>query len=160
MKKIVSVLVTAISVVAIIFVAIFGTKPQGIVPKVYIDSVTILPSDDSQYAEQTDTDYAKMVLVYDESQEVIYNDVHYMPYIFKTQILPENATDRSFYYYVDETSKTYIDFPPDTENASSRGAFLIAKMNDIDFATVYVHCKTLDGGKAPISTLMIIIDYR
>lgn len=159
MKKIVSVLVTAISLVAIIFVAIFGTKPQGIVPKVYIESITILPSDNSQYVEKTDTEPAKMLLTYDSSNEVIYDDICYMPYIFKTQIVPENATDRSFYYYVDDNSKTYMDFPPNSENASSRGAFLVRKHTDIRFAIVDVHCKTLDGGKADISTLRIVIDY-
>ncbi len=160
MKKIVSVLVAAITLVAIVFVAIFGTKPQGIVPKIYMDSITILPSDNSQYQKGDETTPDSMVLVYDVAEEVIYDDVYYMPYIFKTEILPENATDRSFSYYVDDLSKTYMDFPPDSENASGRGTFLIKKMTDKNFVIVDVHCRPLDGGKASISTLRVVIDYR
>lgn len=160
MKKLVSVLVTAITLVAIVFVAIFGTKPQGIVPKVYMDSITILPSDNSLYQKGEEGKPDSMVLVYDPSGEVIYDDVYYMPYIFKTEILPENATDRSFSYYVDDLSKTYMDFPPDSDNASQRGAFLIKKMTNKTFVIVDVHCRPLDGGKAQISTLRVVIDYR
>ncbi len=160
MKKIVSVLVAAITLVAIVFVAIFGTKPQGIVPKVYIDTLTILPSDNSQYQKGDKTKPDSMVLVYDPSGEVDYDGASYMPYIFKTEILPENATDRSFSYYVDDLSKSYMDFPPDSDSASKRGAFLIKKTTNKKFVVVDVHCRPLDGGKAQVSTLRVVIDYR
>lgn len=160
MKKIVSALVSAVTLVAIVFVAIFGTKPQGIVPKVYIETLTVLPSDNSQYVKGDETKPDSMMLVYDASGEVEYDGVYYMPYIFKTEILPENATDRSFSYYVDDLSKTYMDFPPNSDSASKRGAFLIKKTTNRQFAVVDVHCRPLDGGKAKVSTLRVVIDYR
>lgn len=160
MKKIVSVLVGAITLVAIVFVAIFGTKPQGITPKIYIDTLTILPSDNSQYQKGEDGKPDSMVLVYNVSEEVVYDDIHYMPYIFKTEILPENATDRSFSYYVDDLSKSYMDFPPGSDSASRRGAFLIKKTTNKKFVVVDVHCRPLDGGKADTSTLRVVLDFR
>ncbi len=160
MKKLVSVLVSAITLVAIVFVAIFGTKPQGIVPPIYIDSITILPSDNSSHKKGENGEPDTMVIAYDSSGEIAYDDVYYMPYIFKTEILPENATYRSFSYYVDDLSKTYMDFPPDSDNASRRGAFLIKKMTDKTFVVVDVHCRPLDGGKAETATLRVLIDYR
>ncbi len=161
MKKVVMIIITAVTIVAMVFVAIFGTKPQGIVPSVYIEKITILPSDNSTYQEgQDENDVNKMVLVYDVSGELEYEGNYYMPYIFKTEILPENVTNRSFSYYVDDLSKSYIDFPPESENASSRGAFLIKRVTDKQFVIADIHCRALDGGKAKVSTLRLIIDYR
>ena len=103
-----------------------------------------------------------MVLVYDEMQEPDYGNgkESYMPYIFKTEILPENATNRSFTYFVDQSSKAYIDFPPDSENASSKGMFLVKRVTNKAFASVIVSCRPQDGGKAEIANLTVIIDYR
>lgn len=160
MKKLVSILVAAISLLAIVLVAVFGTRPQGITPIIYMDSIKILPSDNSQYKE-TDGK-ATMVLVYDEMQEPDYGNgkESYMPYIFKTEILPENATNRSFTYFVDQSSKAYIDFPPDSENASSKGMFLVKRVTNKAFASVIVSCRPQDGGKAEIAILTVVIDYR
>ena len=72
MKKLVSILVAAISLLAIVLVAAFGPRPQGITPIIYMDSIKILPSDNSQYKE-TDGK-ATMVLVYDEMQEPDYGN--------------------------------------------------------------------------------------
>ncbi|HBE99200.1 MAG TPA: hypothetical protein DDW18_04140 [Firmicutes bacterium] len=160
MKKLVSILVSAISLLAIVLVAIFGTKPQGITPIIYIDSIKILPSDNSEYKEEDGK--PSMLLVYDEMQEPDYGNgkENYMPYIFKTEILPENATNRSFTYFVDENSKAYIDFPPDNEGASSKGMFLVKKVTNKAYALVRIFCKPQDGGKAQIAELEVVIDYR
>ncbi len=156
MKKSVSLIVFAVSLLAIVFVAIFGTKPQGIVPKIYMESIQIKPSDNSQYDETQN----KMVLVYDEEQEVYYDGNYYMPYIFSTIVLPENATDRSFVYYFDESYKPFLDFPLDNEGAKFRGAFMVKKNVHKKFQAVKINCKPLDGGKAPVATLTVVIDYR
>lgn len=160
MKKLVSILVSAISLLAIVLVAVFGTRPQGITPIIYMDSIKILPSDSSPYKEENGK--STMVLVYDERQEPDYGNgkEDYMPYIFKTEILPENATNRSFTYFVDESSKSYIDFPPNSEGASSKGMFLVKKVTDRPFATAIVSCRPQDGGKAEIASLTVVIDYR
>ncbi len=155
MKKSVSLIVFAATVIAIVIVAIFGTKPQGIVPKIYIDSIAIKPSDNSKY----DAEKNSMWLVYDTNQEVQYNDSYYMPYIFTTEVLPENATDRSFLYYFDESDKDYIDFPMDNDNAKYRGAFLIKKQTKKRFKSVRLFCKPLDGGKAAVADITVVIDY-
>lgn len=156
MKKSVSLIVFAVSLLAIVFVAIFGTKPQGIVPKIYMESIQIKPSDNSQYDEEQN----KMVLVYDEEQEVYYDGNYYMPYIFNTIVLPENATDRSFVYYFDDSYKLYLDFPVDNEGAKFRGAFMVRKNVHKKFQAAKINCKPLDGGKAPVATMTIVIDYR
>lgn len=155
MKKSVSLIVFAATVLAIVIVAIFGTKPQGIVPKIYIDSIAIKPSDNSEYNSEKNT----MRLIYDTNQEVQYNDAYYMPYIFTTEVLPENATDRSFVYYFDESYKEYIDFPMDNDNAKYRGAFLIKKQTKKKFQIVKLFCKPLDGGKADIASITVVLDY-
>lgn len=155
MKKSVSLIVFAASLIAIIIVAIFGTKPQGIVPKIYMESITIKPSDNSRYDEEK----SKMVLVYDVDQEVVYNDDAYMPYIFTTSVLPENATDRSFMYYFDDSYLDYINFPPDNEQAKYKGAFLIKKQTKTKLKVVKIFCKPLDGGKAPVASIDVILDY-
>ncbi len=155
MKKSVSLIVFAASLIAIIIVAIFGTKPQGIVPKIYMESITIKPSDNSRYDEEKN----KMVLVYDVDQEVVYNEDSYMPYIFTTSVLPENATDRSFMYYFDDAYLDYINFPLDNEQAKYRGAFLIKKQTKKKFQIVKIFCKPLDGGKAPVASIDVVLDY-
>lgn len=155
MKKSVSLIVFAATVLAIVIVAIFGTKPQGIVPKIYIDSLAIKPSDNSDYSAEKNS----MRLIYDTNQEVQYNDEYYMPYIFTTEVLPENATDRSFVYYFDEIYKDYIDFPMDNDNAKYRGAFLIKKQTKKKFQIVKLFCKPLDGGKADIASINVVLDY-
>ncbi len=155
MKKSVSLIVFAATVLAIVIVAIFGTKPQGIIPKIYIDSLAIKPSDNSDYSAEKNS----MRLIYDTNQEVQYNDEYYMPYIFTTEVLPENATDRSFVYYFDEIYKDYIDFPMDNDNAKYRGAFLIKKQTKKKFQIVKLFCKPLDGGKADIASINVVLDY-
>ncbi len=155
MKKSVSLIVFAATILAIVIVAIFGTKPQGIIPKIYIDSLAIKPSDNSDYSAEKNS----MRLIYDTNQEVQYNDEYYMPYIFTTEVLPENATDRSFVYYFDEIYKDYIDFPMDNDNAKYRGAFLIKKQTKKKFQIVKLFCKPLDGGKADIASINVVLDY-
>ena len=160
MKKLVYFLVLAVSFAAVILVAIFGTRPQGIVECIYIDTIKIKPSDESVYQEESDTESAKMILVYDKNEELEYDGSFYMPYIFKTEISPLDVTNRSFSYYIDDVSKSYMDFPPQSENASKNGAFLIKRVTNKQFIVVDVHCRALDGGKAKIDTLRVIIDYR
>lgn len=161
MKKLASILVMAVTLIAIVFVAVFGTQPQGIIPKVYIETIQIQPSDGSQYNEEKRT----MVLKYDENQEFVYGETGHeqyaMSYIFTTSIYPEDVTDRSFRYYIDEESTSkYMDFPPDSESAPRRGAFLVKRVEDKKIATVTIFCRTLDGGKAPTDQLTVVIDYR
>ena len=155
MKKSVSLIVFAISLITIVFVAIFGTKPQGIVPKIYMEKITIKTSDDSEY----DAENSKMVLKYDVEQEVQYDGEYYMPYIFMTSVLPENATDRSFIYYFDDSYRSYIDFPMGNDTAKYQGAFLIKKQTAKQYKIVKLFCKPLDGGKAPVASMTVILDY-
>lgn len=159
MKKITTTIVAAISVLLVVLVAIFGTKPQGIIEKVYIQSITINPSDDSQYDASRDP--RTMVLVYDINKEIVGADGNkYMPYIFNTSIAPENVTYRSFTYYIDENSKIYMDFPEENESARFKGIFFVKRVTDRKFGSVDVHCRATDGGKAPDDTLRVVIDYR
>jgi len=157
MKKAVSILVSAICLVAVVFVAIFGTKPQGIVPKVYIESLTIKPSDDSEY--RTNSEGAHQCIIhYDANQEIEYDGAFYMPYVFITEIAPENATDRSFAY--SSNKKSVIDFPPDSENAHRRGAFLIKKVEGKDFEIAKITARPDDGGSGKADVLILVIVYN
>lgn len=159
MKKITTTIVAAVTVLLVVLVAFFGTKPQGIIEVVYITSVTITPSDNSQYKE--DGDPRSMLLVYDVNKEIEGSDGNkYMPYIFNTKVLPEDATNRSFVYYIDENSTVYMDFPSENETARYKGIFFVKRNFDKKFGSVDVHCRATDGGQAKDDTLRVIIDYR
>lgn len=159
MKKAVSILVSAISLIAIIFVAIFGTKPQGIVPRIYIESLTIKPLDMSSYVEdEKNGNYC--TIKYDEDSEVRDDENVYMPYIFTTEVLPKNATDQSFAYSIADNYKEYMDFPSNNPLANRRGIFLIKKRTDKKAALVRINVRPVDGGNGKGDSLKVIIDYR
>ena len=157
MKKTLSILVSAICLVAVIFVAVFGTKPQGIVPRVYIESLRIEPMDMSAYHDDESGHYC--VIAYDPALEIQYGEDYYMPYVFTTRILPDNATDRSFNYVVSSDYRDWIDFPPDNPDASRRGAFLIRRNTSKKVKMARVNVRPLDGGNGSGDELRIVLDY-
>ena len=159
MKKAVSILVGAISLLAIIFVAVFGTKPQGIVPRIYIESLTIKPVDMSTYTiDEENGNYC--TIKYDEDLETTDGENYYMPYIFTTEVLPNNVTDQSFVYSIADNYKEYMDFPSNNALANRRGAFLIKKRTDKKVAMVRINVRPVDGGNGKGDSLRIILDYR
>lgn len=159
MKKAVSILVSAISLIAIIFVAIFGTKPQGIVPRIYIESLTIKPVDLSTYKEDEQNGNS-CTIKYDENLETTDGENFYMPYIFTTEVLPKNATDQSFVYSIAENYKEYMDFPSKNALANRRGAFLIKKRTDKKFAIVRINVRPVDGGNGKGDSLTVVLNYE
>ena len=117
MKKAVSILVSAIALLSIVFVAIFGTQPQGIVPIIYVESMRIKPIDESSYKVNNDGQHY-CTISYDENKEVTDGENSYMPYIFSTEILPKEATNQSFIYYLDNNYKDFMNFPVDNPLAN------------------------------------------
>ena len=77
MKKAVSILVSAIALLSIVFVAIFGTQPQGIVPIIYVESMRIKPIDESSYKVNNDGQ-PYCTISYDENKEVTDGENSYM----------------------------------------------------------------------------------
>lgn len=159
MKKSVALLVTAALTIAIVFVAVFGTKPQGIVPIIYIESLTIKPSETGTFDEEEKS----LVLAYDESKAVEYEfdgEVgHYMSYIFQTVIAPDSATSRSFRYWVADNK--FVFFP--TETASKQGSILIKEPQNpakTKFFPIEIHVDPNDGGAGKGDTINLIVDYR
>ncbi len=158
MKKGVAVLVSAICLLAVVFVTVFGTRPQGIVPVIYITNLTIKPSDNSRYWT-TDSGVHQCVIEYDPNKEVTDGEDCYMPYIFVTDILPENATNRSFVYTLAKEYENYITFSSG-DQAARQGAFLIKKITDrADPMVVSISVSPQDGGSGKGDTLKIVIVY-
>lgn len=160
MKKITVLLVSFVTVIAVVFVALFGTRPQGIVPVVYIESLTIEPGDGSQIKENPSL--GKMLtLTYDPAQEVEVDGSHRaIPYLFTTKVLPEGVTNRRFEYYFDEeASSTFLSFASSPE-APYSGAFLIKRYEKKRFAYATIHVRPLDGGSGKGDTLTLKIDYK
>ena len=159
MKKAVSILVSAIALLSIVFVAIFGTQPQGIVPIIYVESMRIKPIDESNYKVNNDGQ-PYCTISYDENKEVTDGENSYMPYIFSTEILPKEATNQSFIYYLDNNYKDFMNFPVDNPLANKKGAFLIKRRKDVKKTIVIINVKPLDGGKCKGDSLMVILDYK
>lgn len=158
MKKGVAILVGAISLLAVVFVAIFGTRPQGIVPVVYISSLTIKPSDDSRYWTNQ-SGIHQCLIDYDPNKEVFDGVDFYMPYVFVTEVLPDNATDRSFVYALANEYKDYIIFSKG-ENSARQGAFLIKKKTDRKNPMVIsISVRPEDGGSGEGDTLKVVLTY-
>ncbi len=160
MKKGVSILVAAICLIAVAFVTIFGTRPQGIVPVVYISSLTIKPSDNSKYWTNS-SGMHQCYIEYDPNKEIYDGEAYYMPYIFVTEILPQNTTNRSFIYTISEQAKDYMRLS-DGDKAASQGAFLLKRHNDRmkdDPMIVTVNVTPQDGGSGKGDTLYVVIDY-
>ncbi len=158
MKKGVAILVTAISLLAVVFVAVFGTRPQGIVPVVYITSLTIKPSDDSRYWTNN-SGVHQCLIDYDPNKEVYDGENYFMPYVFVTEVLPDNATDRSFVYTLANEYNDFITFSTG-ENSARQGAFLIKKKTDRKapmVVSISVHPE--DGGSGTGDTLKIVLTY-
>ncbi len=158
MKKGVAILVGAISLLAVVFVAVFGTRPQGIVPVVYITSLTIKPSDDSRYWTNNSGDH-QCLINYDPDKEVYDGENYFMPYVFVTEVLPDNATDRSFVYTLASEYNDFITFSSG-ENSARQGAFLIKKRTDRKnpmVVSISVHPE--DGGNGSRDTLKIVLTY-
>lgn len=158
MKKGVALLISAISLLAVVFVTIFGTKPQGIIPIVYISSLTIKPSDNSRYFTN-DSGEHQMIIEYDPSKEIYDGTSRYMPYIFVTDILPNEATNRNFVYTLSDDYKDYIIFS-NSETAPRQGAFLLKRIDDRpDPMVVSISVNPQDGGSGKGDTLKIVIVY-
>lgn len=168
MKKTIGVLVGAIALLAIAMVAFLGTKPVGIVTTVYINSVQILDSESHPIEWRDDQGVAVRRLdvtfkadAYDEG-----SNTEYMYYVFDTEILPANATRRSFLYYgATDAYVSFVDLGNKKESSSSplgssegksqsnnTGKVVIKRQrgdsHEEHFVTVY--CKADDGGPAGI----------
>ncbi len=158
MKKGVAILVGAISLLAVVFVAVFGTRPQGIVPVVYISSLTIKPSDDSRYWTNSSGGH-QCLIDYDPNKEVFDGENYFIPYVFVTEVLPDNATDRSFVYTLASEYDDYIIFATG-ERSARQGAFLIKKRTDRKAPMVVsVSVRPEDGGNGSGDTLKIVLTY-
>ena len=83
-----------------------------------------------------------------------------MHYIFSTEILPKEATNQSFIYYLDNNYKDFMNFPVDNPLANKKGAFLIKRREDVKKTIVIINVKPLDGGKCKGDSLMVILDYK
>jgi hypothetical protein len=172
MKKTISVLVAAIALLAIALVAFLGTKPVGIVTTVYIQSVAILDSESHPIEWRDDggiairrLDVAFKADAYDSE-----SNTEYMYYVFDTEILPSNATRRSFLYY--GANDAYVSFvdsgikTPDTSSTSSapassapsssqsnnNGKVVIRRVKGDTHTEhlVTIYCKADDGGPAGV----------
>lgn len=158
MKKSVSILVSAISLLAIIFVAIFGTQPQGIIPIIYVSSIKIKPANIEEDKYTSGPTGNICVISYDSNKEVFDGDSYYMPYLFTTEILPKDATNQKFLYYFDENSlKQFIEFSP-IAGAANKGAFLIKRREDIKRTGFDLKVRSLDGKAS--DTLTVVLNYR
>jgi hypothetical protein len=158
MKKGVALLVSAVALLAVLFVAFLGTNPVGIIPVIPIESVKIL--DMEGHSIEFNDDTGKRILAVNFSSLATDPDGNeYMFYIFDTEILPSNATNRKFLYYCSENP--YVSFVGETntevatsgENGVSKttanhtGKVVVTKPAG-DTNTTYevdIYCKPDDG---------------
>jgi|LAHS01.1.fsa_nt_gb hypothetical protein len=168
MKKTISVLVSAVALLAIAMVAFLGTKPVGIVTTVYINSVQIL--DDESHPIEWRDDHGIAVRRLDVTFKAdaydAQSDTEYMYYVFDTEILPTNATHRSFLYY--GANDAYVSFvdsnikkgPSSSSSSTSAGEsqanntgkVVIKRVKGDSHSDhlVTIYCKADDGGPAGI----------
>ena len=157
MKKGVAILISAVCLVAVVLVAIFGTRPQGIVPVVYISSLTIKPSDNSAYKANSSGEH-QCIIYYDAGLEESDGTSYYMSYVFVTDVLPDSVTNRSYVYTIASEYSDFITFATG-ENSAHTGAFLIKKHTDRKTYIASISVRPNDGGNGEGDTLKIILKY-
>ncbi len=154
MKKSVLIIIACLCILSIVFIAFFGVAPAGIIPTIYIDSVSILDSTGQEIEAEEGKD-KKMTIEYETN--IIRDDTEYMQYFFSTRVLPSDCTQSLFDYSCPENQYVKV------EN-SRNGALIIKKMklesNTIPFFTTKITLKASDGGKAGIEdNLILTIKY-
>ena len=157
MKKGVAILISAVCLVAVVLVAVFGTRPQGIVPVVYISSLTIKPSDNSVY-KTTSSGEHQCTIFYDAGIEAFDGASYYMEYGFDTTVLPDSVTNSSYVYTIASEYSDFMTFAVG-ENSAQRGNFLIKKHTDVKFSIVEISVHPNDGGNGEGDTLKVILRY-
>ncbi len=166
MKKSVLILISAITVAALVFVAVFGTMASGVIPVIYVSSIRILPDDrdESKITTQTigEKEVKSLRIRYDQSR-VTYDEDHNpcMPYWFSTEILPSDASNQKFTYSLPESR--YIKFNASDDQSKSRGSILIypktaEEMAFSKTASVTVTVKANDA-KHKSDTLNFVVVY-
>lgn len=170
MKKIVSVLVGAIAVLAVVIVAFFGTNPVGIEPVIYISSLTILDTNGHDIEKGEDVRTLELPFEADD-KDADGNDI--MSYWFEVRILPENVTSRSVIFW--SAPDSFIHFASSSAfaadasvssptQASHTGALVIKKAIKSDpskplYHALKIHCKPDDGGAANEDVIYLVVKY-
>jgi hypothetical protein len=171
MKKVISILVSAIALLAIVMVAFLGTKPVGIVTTVYINSVQILDSESHPVEWRDDQGIAvrRLDVTFKADAYDSKSNTEYMYYVFDTEILPANATHRSFLYYgAKDAYVSFVDSPikaektsisssktssSETSSQSNKTGKVVIKRVQGDNHTEHlftIYCKADDGGPAGV----------
>jgi hypothetical protein len=166
MKKGVLIFIAGITLLSFVLVGFIGSIPTGIVPVVYISSVTILDFNGNAPTINPATSVKAITIEYydrDKYAPFQYQGSEYIAYFFQTSVQPANATNRTFQYRVGENPYVIID--PDNDQASYKGLFFIKTLElaSIDagitkFKT-HIYCNAKDGGNAPEDDILLTVKY-
>jgi hypothetical protein len=170
MKKGVLIFIAGVTILAFVLVGFVGSVPTGIVPVIYIESLSIK----SMFGENpivNETTAVKTINVdyYDRDSytSIDIDGTNYIGYIFTTTVFPENVTYRSFQYSFGENN--FVTFNPDNVMASNAGSILVKeyiRTPEMIAAgrwpkfKIDISCEAMDGGNAPEDTIRLVIDYK
>ncbi|MCI1244540.1 MAG: hypothetical protein LKG11_01085 [Bacilli bacterium] len=130
-------------------IAFMGVQPENITNVVYIASLNILAMDGSEiaYSDNLGMKRQKVDFVPSTTYETPKGATRRaMEYVYNTKILPENATNQSYYYTVD-LNDSFV-----KPTACDKGAFLFvepdyeAEGEDEIYHLVTIGCLANDGG--------------
>jgi|GEM_PF-3048860 hypothetical protein len=169
MKKGILIFIAAITIVAFVLVGFLGSVPTGIIPIVYIDTISIKTMDGETPTINPSSGVKTISIDWydrDSFQTLTYEGETYIGYVFVTSVLPDNATNGvSFEYTVPENN--YVILNPYSDISSHQGSFLIKQTvlspESITAGRttkkVDVTVKATDGGLQPTDTVRLVIDY-
>jgi len=169
MKKGILIFIAAITIVAFVLVGFMGSVPTGIIPVVYIDTVSIKTMGGEDPTVNPSSGIKTIGIDWydrDSYQTITYADETYIGYIFVTSVLPDSATNvLSFEYTV--PSNNYVILNPYSDISNRQGSILIkqailtpeAIASGRTTKKVDITVRATDGGLQPTDTVRLIIDY-
>lgn len=169
MKKGLLIFIAGVTILAFVLVGFLGSVPTGIVPIIYIESVSIRSMfgenptvNESTHVKTIDLNYYDR----DRYTSIELDGSNYIGYIFTTTVYPENVTYRNFQYSFGDNN--FVIFNPDNVLAANAGSILI-KENILSQAMIDagktkfkidISCEAMDGGSAPEDTIRLVVDYK
>ncbi len=170
MKKSVALVVSLVSLIAIVFVAFFGTIPQNINEIVYINSLVVLDMDGKAIPETSGRKFLHLDFVSDPNLYDPVTETEYMQYFFTVEYNPGGTPptyEASLFSFDVQLDVDGLPLIQPAEGDFTSGAILIKKRKNVDpsypaslVAVSNISCAPNDGGSGTGDSLVLIVSYQ